>query len=259
MRITVLSDLHLEFSPLEPVLTDSDILILAGDVFVLESLHRPEYRNRLDQFLTGLSTHYKKVYSISGNHEYYGSNIRDSDDRIRQLYQSYGIQFLQNECDVYDGVRFIGNTLWTKVDPIRALRVQSGMSDYHVIKNGDTRLSVNDTDQYHYMMRSYLQEQLSTSTEPTIVITHHAPSYGSISKFYRLIENSLLNSAFANNMDDIMYENPHIKLWCHGHVHSSFDYMVHNSRVICNPRGYPGEHQYADWDKHHQIVVDTTV
>ncbi len=28
------------------------------------------------------------------------------------------------------------------------------------------------------------------------------------------------------------------ELWVHGHTHYSFDYMVGNCRVICNPRGY---------------------
>jgi predicted phosphodiesterase len=259
MRITVLSDLHLEFSPLEPVLTSSDVLILAGDIFVLESLRRPEYRSRLDQFLSGLSDHYDKVYSITGNHEYYGSDIRESDDQIREIYQSYGIHFLQNECDMHDGIKFIGTTLWTHVDPVRSVQIQSYMNDYNVIKRGDHRLVVNNIDQMHHMMRLYLEERLSESNDPTVVITHHAPSYGSISKYYQNPQNSLMNSAFANKMDSVMYENPHIRLWCHGHVHNSFDYMVDNTRVVCNPRGYPTEHQYADWDRNHQIVVDRIV
>jgi hypothetical protein len=28
-------------------------------------------------------------------------------------------------------------------------------------------------------------------------------------------------------------------LWLHGHVHDSFDYRAHGSRVVANPRGYP--------------------
>ncbi|MCY1376215.1 hypothetical protein D9M69_636870 [compost metagenome] len=27
-------------------------------------------------------------------------------------------------------------------------------------------------------------------------------------------------------------------LWVHGHTHDSFDYMLHGTRVACNPRGY---------------------
>jgi Icc-related predicted phosphoesterase len=28
------------------------------------------------------------------------------------------------------------------------------------------------------------------------------------------------------------------KLWIHGHVHESGDYMEGGTRVVCNPRGY---------------------
>ena len=30
-------------------------------------------------------------------------------------------------------------------------------------------------------------------------------------------------------------------LWIHGHTHTLFDYCVRGTRVVCNPRGYPGE------------------
>ena len=33
-------------------------------------------------------------------------------------------------------------------------------------------------------------------------------------------------------------DNPNMKLWIHGHVHNNFDYMIGDTRVICNPRGY---------------------
>jgi hypothetical protein len=29
-----------------------------------------------------------------------------------------------------------------------------------------------------------------------------------------------------------------VQLWIHGHTHSSFDYVVAGTRVVCNPRGY---------------------
>jgi Icc-related predicted phosphoesterase len=35
-------------------------------------------------------------------------------------------------------------------------------------------------------------------------------------------------------------------LWLHGHIHANRDYQVGSTRVVCNPRGYPGEN--ADFD-----------
>ena len=28
-------------------------------------------------------------------------------------------------------------------------------------------------------------------------------------------------------------------VWIHGHTHTSFDYRIQGTRVVCNPRGYP--------------------
>jgi hypothetical protein len=33
-----------------------------------------------------------------------------------------------------------------------------------------------------------------------------------------------------------------------GHVHNCFDYMIGDTRVVCNPRGYVGEKTCGDFD-----------
>jgi len=35
-------------------------------------------------------------------------------------------------------------------------------------------------------------------------------------------------------------DRPQIKLWTHGHMHNASDYMIGETRVVCNPRGYVG-------------------
>jgi Icc-related predicted phosphoesterase len=39
----------------------------------------------------------------------------------------------------------------------------------------------------------------------------------------------------------ILALNP--RLWIHGHTHTSFDYMIGDTRVVANPHGYPGENE----------------
>ena len=47
-----------------------------------------------------------------------------------------------------------------------------------------------------------------------------------------------LQSAYMNNLDDFILEHQsNLKLWIHGHLHSSADYMIGKTRVVCNPRG----------------------
>ena len=43
-------------------------------------------------------------------------------------------------------------------------------------------------------------------------------------------------------------------LWLHGHVHSSFDYMIGDTRVVCNPRGYVGNEVNPNFDP--ELVVE---
>ncbi len=45
---------------------------------------------------------------------------------------------------------------------------------------------------------------------------------------------------FRCDMVDLIRANKP-RLWLHGHTHTPCDYDFHATRVICNPRGYPGE------------------
>jgi calcineurin-like phosphoesterase family protein len=66
----------------------------------------------------------------------------------------------------------------------------------------------------------------------TVVITHHLPSAQSVAERYKP---SLTSACFASNLDDLMGASV---LWIHGHTHDSMDYVLHGTRVVCNPRGY---------------------
>ena len=35
------------------------------------------------------------------------------------------------------------------------------------------------------------------------------------------------------------------KLWIHGHMHNRSDYMIGDTRIVCNPRGYAGHDWHA--------------
>jgi Icc-related predicted phosphoesterase len=71
----------------------------------------------------------------------------------------------------------------------------------------------------------------------TIVVSHHAPSIKSIPSALR---NDLISSAYASDLEGLV-SGSNAKLWIHGHIHSSSDYYLGKTRVICNPKGYPDE------------------
>jgi len=61
-----------------------------------------------------------------------------------------------------------------------------------------------------------------------------------------------MNAAFVNSLDEYIIDHPQIKLWAHGHVHDRWDYMIGETRIICNPHGYPNEPRV--WDPN--LVVE---
>lgn len=87
-----------------------------------------------------------------------------------------------------------------------------------------------------------------------IVVTHHAPSFQSIASTYR---GDLINSSFANDLDNFIKEHSNIKCWIHGHTHNNFDYMVGGCRVFCNPRGYCHQLEDANWNPMTYIDTET--
>ena len=72
---------------------------------------------------------------------------------------------------------------------------------------------------------------------PIVVVGHHTPSYQSIMGRY---VGDKLNGAYASDLTDFIETHPQIKLWTHGHIHNSADYMIGSTRILCNPRGYYG-------------------
>ena len=45
-----------------------------------------------------------------------------------------------------------------------------------------------------------------------------------------------------------------IKYWIHGHMHSNVDYMIGDTRVVCNPRGY-SDMENVKFDPRMELIV----
>jgi hypothetical protein len=55
-----------------------------------------------------------------------------------------------------------------------------------------------------------------------------------------------MNGGYRSNLEDLIFDHPQIKVWCHGHMHDACDYMIGSTRVLTNPRGYKGYEQSAE-------------
>jgi predicted phosphodiesterase len=69
-----------------------------------------------------------------------------------------------------------------------------------------------------------------------VVCTHHTPSHQSCHPRYQ--GDKLMNGGYHSDLTELIADKPNIKLWTHGHTHEDYDYMIGETRVVCNPRGY---------------------
>lgn len=246
MKLRIASDLHLEFADYEFTPHDEDkdtVLILAGDIVTINSLKN--YKSFFDK----ISSQFKKVLLICGNHEYYNSTLSSISTYRTYLTKYKNIKLLDNWSTVIDGVYFIGSTLWTDFNSQNENTMNSAqhnLNDYKVIKvkedNGEEReILSTDILNAHLLSRKYLFNTVKRfrRVDPNakiVVISHHAPSVESISENFR--SGPLFGLYHSNLHHEISKTKPN--LWVHGHTHTSSDYQLEDTRVVCNPRGYSG-------------------
>ena len=270
MRVSVMSDLHLDFADL--TLPGGDVLILSGDIceakrmkpdmynpnLVLLEHERTDQRpDRYNLIFEEECAKYRKVFMVMGNHEHYGFQYHKTYNHIKQQLPA-NVHLLEDECYELDGVLFIGATLWTdmnKGDELTLFHMKSMMNDYRQItmfneaKNVYHRLQPERTMADHYRSRDYiktiLEENRATGKNlPVVVMTHHAPSKASIKPRY--LNDTIMNGGYSSDLSELILDNPEIRVWTHGHTHDNFDYMIGETRIICNPRGYKGYEQQAE-------------
>jgi predicted phosphodiesterase len=248
MRLRVLSDLHVDLGALTLPRVDADITVLAGDIRAGKSALKWIRENFPDH----------PVVYVMGNHEFYGGAIPKLIDDFRRICANTNIHILENDCFKYNGLRFLGCTLWTDFalfgDSTRAGRAAADiMNDYRRIRvsPGFRRLRGTDTAGFHARSRRWLQDQLdSATTQPTIVVTHHAPSAKSVDPAQA---NDIVSAAYASSLDDLVAAS-RAKLWIHGHIHRPINYCIGETRVLSNPGGYPFETSPPNFDP--ALVVD---
>jgi hypothetical protein len=98
----------------------------------------------------------------------------------------------------------------------------------------------------HRETRDYIKLVASENKDKKVVVVgHHSPSYQSVHPMYA--SEYLMNGAYHSDLSEIMLDNTNIKLWTHGHTHHPFDYIIGETRVVCNPRGYDG-YEETGWD-----------
>lgn len=247
MKIRPFSDLHLEFAPIELAPIGEDIIIFAGDI----GIHTlgAQVANKVARNFN------VPVLYTAGNHEYYRTPELSLDEHTwedtpgdigREVDHTSVIEkgkstYFENGCAIYEGVRFIGASLWTDMEFfgknfLVEMQVHRAMNDFRVIWSKNNHpLTIEMVINRHKESLAFIKDTLAESFDgPTVVITHHTPSSLSVPEEFK---SSPVTAGYSSRLEEFILDlKP--TLWIHGHTHNRFDYVLGETRVVCNPRGY---------------------
>jgi predicted phosphodiesterase len=248
--IRLLSDLHLEFQPgtwrefvgsIEP---NADVLVLAGDIAT----------DGIADALRAFCARWRRVVFVAGNHEFYGSSVDATNERLAEVSQRgslANLHWLENQSVTIDGVRFLGASLWFQDLPQRGPNESDprhGLTDFYAIRG---------LEPWVYRQNAKTREWLDANVRAgDVVVTHHLPSERSTHPKYRGHPvNRFFLGCTTLEIDTLIRERGP-RLWLHGHTHESMDYLLGETRVVCNPRGYWGHEMNPAFDPGLTIEVN---
>jgi len=288
MKFRVYSDIHLDWyfsngMPYDandgevkcwkpPVLPDDKetTLILAGDLWV--GTRFIEFAGY--SWITEISTRFKNVLIVLGNHDYWPGNkaltiVRGGDtcNAMLQDFGCYNVKVL--DCDTWqeDDILVIGATLWTdmdKHDPFAMHNMPNYMSYDGKISHetfsggGWHRFTSEKWVQTHDKHRKYIKTVLEQNRDKKcIVVTHHLPLEYLIHPMYK---GNSSNAYYVSDLSDIILDNDNLVMWVYGHTHFQSDIMFpewageNGVRMVNNCVGYQGEHLEQQGLVKHEVI-----
>ncbi len=221
---------------------DADIIVAAGDIGISM------------QGVDWLKTLNKPVIYIAGNHEFYTHEYQQTLRLIRNQCAGSNVRFLENDCFVFQGVRFLGCTLWTDLfveGDKKAEALGKSLNDFRRIQFAEKSFDTVEFSQLHQSSKTWLEQELAQPFfGKTVVITHHAPSQWSWNESARVLK----KLAYCNDLKPLLHEYE-IAAWFHGHIHSPADYRISGARILCNPRGYVGKKIVPGFDQNKMVEI----
>jgi len=223
MKFSLISDMHLDHpQPKTPYHLLEERVIVAGDTANgLEGL----------KFLQKLKNKGHTVYAVDGNHEHYanfsrGRHHSETTASFREAHPRYHDE----------EVPIVLANGWYIVKDEPAWNAYMNDSRF-------CDLTAEEVNHQAILESRAIREKLvlwKYNHKKGIVVTHTAPC------------TETLNPRFDGHFSNEWYWNPlmlplleefkdQILVWCHGHTHEAADKIVSGVRVVCNPRGYPGE------------------
>ena len=133
-----------------------------------------------------------------------------------------------------------GNFVYKNVD-----NMSTTVIDHYEHREQVAKFSPEDSVEDHKKMVEYIRSVTEGKFDQKfVVVGHHAPS--KLSTHPKYAREVIMNGAYSSDLSEFILDHPQIKLWTHGHTHEEFDYMLGETRIVCNPRGYINYEKRAD-------------
>jgi hypothetical protein len=145
-----------------------------------------------------------------------------------------------------------------KGDALTMHAIEGMMNDFRIIRNDRreyARMSARDVVSRHARTLQYFRSVLAEQHDRKfVVVGHHSPSFQSVHETYK--NQYLMNGGYHSDLSEFILDHPQIKLWTHGHTHHPFDYLIGETRIVCNPRGYENEGYNEDTGWNPDLVIE---
>jgi len=224
MKFSLISDMHVDFPQKKTPyhLLEQNVIVAGDTANGLEGL----------KFLDKLQRKGFNVLASPGNHEHYSNLARkrtaeETEARFRERYPGSGH---------FDGVPVVLRNGWYLVTKETVWRECMNDSKRCVLtKEQVNNRAYNDYVNIHQTLQEWKDYQYKG-----VVVTHTAPCTETLDpKFEGFFSNEWYHNPWMRTLLTEFSEQ--ILVWCHGHTHASNEAVVDGVRVVCNPRGYPGE------------------
>lgn len=251
MRIQYISDIHLEYydpkneGVIQPELfltPNAEYLALCGDIGIPDlASYKP--------FLTWCSQHWKTVFILAGNHEYYNQRVteRTSMEQKKKMIKLAcvnlpNVYFL--DCDSVwiesEKVRVLGCTFWSEVhDEVLEKARFDFTHPKQILLDSTTPATPEVLRELHRIEVDWLRSEIKKASlldEKVLVLTHYLPSYKLIAEKFWGYE---MSSCFASDRDELI-RHP-VAAWICGHSHHGKYIVLKGTICALNPHGYPNE------------------
>lgn len=236
MSVVFIGDLHLDSftdfgirrywqTVTDKVPLSTDLVVLVGDICD----GNPLQHQLVVDFLTALSSRYKRVVAVLGNHDYYHRSCEWS---LVGAYRLLGIDVFNNQCVEFDGVgTVLFSTLWAGLtDESNIHNTVAVVNDFAAIKDFTPEYCITE----HNRAVKYIKENYHKAD---YVVTHFAPSYMSKSEQYKNkpqphIDQYFYTELFNYGALDSILDSENSVQWVHGHTHTTLQYSVTDNLTV---------------------------